>query len=339
MLVATLADTPATRSRIGRSRRRLRSIALVVLGLPLILAALGATYEAVMAVGDMQRYPPPGKLVDVGGRRLHLHCSGPFGPAIILEAGHTGTSIDWTLVQQQLAGEARVCSYDRAGSGWSDPGPLPRTPERIVDDLHRLLEASGEQGPYTLVGHSLGGRYVRLFAERYPEAVAGMVLVDARSEYHDQALAPETRALLEASNRPDPTLTWLRRLGVMRAFGPRLYASQLPGFALLPPELQRAQVVLAGRDATVAATGSELAERERSDGMLQTATLGDRPLWVLASTQTIAQEPTWLEGQRQQASRSTNSVFQILDGGHYLQLDTAANVSTAIREVVQRGRR
>jgi pimeloyl-ACP methyl ester carboxylesterase len=306
-----------------------------LLAIPVALLALGASYEALMAAGDTQRYPPPGRLVDIGGRRLHLHCVGWGGPTIVFESGHAGTSIDWTLVQQQLAGEARVCAYERAGLGWSDPGPLPRTPERIVDDLHALLTAAGEPAPYVLVGHSLGGRYVRLFAETYPQDVAGVVLVDARSEHHDQALSPEARAALEANNEPGAAMDWMRRLGVMRLIGGRLIASQIVELKHLPSELLQTSIVLGMRPASVIASGSEFAERERSDDLLQGASLADTPLWVLASQQSSAMDLSWLEGQRQQTALSTRSVFQTLDGGHYLQLDNATNVSTAIREVMQ----
>lgn len=325
---------PAT-SHAGKGWLRLRRIALALLAIPIALITLGASYEALMAAGDAQRYPPPGRLVDIGGRRLHLHCVGGGGPTIVFESGHAGTSIDWTLVQRQLAGEARVCAYERAGLGWSDPGPLPRTPERIVDDLRALLTAAGEPAPYVLVGHSLGGRYVRLFAEIYPQDVAGVVLVDARSEHHDQALSAEARASLAANNAPGAAMDWMRRLGVMRLLGGRLVASQIAELKLLPPELLQTSIVLGMRPASVTASGSEFAERERSDGLLQGVSLGDRPLWVLASQQSSAMDPSWLEGQRRQAALSTESVFQTLDGGHYLQLDNATNVSTAIREVAR----
>jgi pimeloyl-ACP methyl ester carboxylesterase len=333
--VTTQTDRRPAASRTRNGWLRLRQIALTLLAIPVALLALGASYEALMAAGDAQRYPPPGRLVDIGGRRLHLHCVGGGSPTIVFESGHAGTSIDWTLVQQQLAGEARVCAYERAGLGWSDPGPLPRNPERIVADLHALLTAAGEPAPYLLVGHSLGGRYVRLFAETYPQDVAGIVLVDARSEHHDQALSAEAHASLEANNEPGAAMDWMRRLGVMRLVGGRLVTSQIAELKLLPPELVQTSIVLGMRPESVTTSGSEFAERERSDDLLEKASLDDMPLWVLASQQSSAMDPSWLEGQRQQAALSTSSVFQTLDGGHYLQLGNATNVSTAIREVMQ----
>jgi pimeloyl-ACP methyl ester carboxylesterase len=124
----------------------------------------------------------PGRLVDVGGRRLHINCSGSGTPTVILEAGASSFALDWSLVQPDIARANRVCSYDRAGSGWSDPRGEVDTPARIVLDLHTLLSASGEQPPFVLVGASMGGVYARLYQLEYPNDVSGMVFVDASTE-------------------------------------------------------------------------------------------------------------------------------------------------------------
>lgn len=124
------------------------------------------------------RFPPPGQLVDVGGFRLHINCSGEGTPAVVLDAALGGSSISWTLVQPSLAELTRVCSYDRAGFGWSDPGPFPRTAGRIADELRTLLAKSQVPPPFVLVGHSFGGFVMRVFATRYRTEVAGLVLVD-----------------------------------------------------------------------------------------------------------------------------------------------------------------
>ena len=127
-------------------------------------------------------YPPPGRLVDIGGRRFHLNCSGRGTPVVILLAGGGAFSIDWALVQPHLAGTTRVCSYDRAGLGWSDPGPAEETVEQTVADLHRLLQAAHERGPYVLVGASIGGIYIRGYQHAFPHDVAGLVF--ANSSHH-----------------------------------------------------------------------------------------------------------------------------------------------------------
>jgi pimeloyl-ACP methyl ester carboxylesterase len=318
-------------SRAGRLRR----IALATLAVPLALMLLGAGYEAAMAAGDAQRYPPPGRLVDIGGRHLHLQCVGAGGPTVVFESGHAGTSIDWALVQRQLGGAVRSCAYDRAGAGWSDAGPLPRTPERIVADLRALLIAAGEPSPYILVSHSLGERYVRLFAETYPDDVIGLVLVDARSEHHDRALSPEARAALAAGIESGPAMDWMRRLGVIRLLGAQIVASQIAELRLLPSELVQTSVVLGMRPASVAAAASEFTERERSDALLAQASLADTPLRVLASRQSAARDASWLAGQELQAEMSARGALELIDGGHYLQLDHAPRVAAAILEVAR----
>jgi len=126
--------------------------------------------------------PPPGRLVDIGGRRLHIHCSGSGSPTVITESGSSSFSIEWALVQDRVSSFTRICSYDRAGFAWSDRGPAENTVEETMDDLHRLLRAAGVAPPYLLVGHSIGGMYVRAYQRRYPEQVVGLVLVDATPE-------------------------------------------------------------------------------------------------------------------------------------------------------------
>ena len=144
----------------------------------LIALFLGALYQAVGTRRDRKRFPPPGRMVDVGGHRLHLLESGSGGPTIVLEAGLMSTVMSWSNLQRELEKSYRVFSYDRAGLGWSDPGPMPRTAERIVDELHTLLQRAAVPPPYILVGHSFGGLTIPLFAARFPEETAGMVLVD-----------------------------------------------------------------------------------------------------------------------------------------------------------------
>ena len=128
--------------------------------------------------------PAPGDLVDIGGHKLHIRCVGPAGetPTVILEAGGGGYSKDWSRVQDLLSRRARTCAYDRAGLGWSEPGPAPRTMRQEVFELHALLTAARVPGPYVLVGHSIGGLVVRLYTEQYGSNVVGIVLVDPTHE-------------------------------------------------------------------------------------------------------------------------------------------------------------
>jgi pimeloyl-ACP methyl ester carboxylesterase len=128
---------------------------------------------------------PPGRLADIGARNLHVYCTGSGSPSVILEVGAGGFAIGWSLVQPEIARTNRVCSYDRAGSGWSDPSKIvgfPASPETVVLDLHAALQAAGVMPPYVMVGASIGGIYVRMYSIRYPSEVTAMVLVDPAYE-------------------------------------------------------------------------------------------------------------------------------------------------------------
>jgi pimeloyl-ACP methyl ester carboxylesterase len=157
---------------------KLIQIAALVAGLVLLLAALGLVYQVFGTRRDGKLHPPPGRLLDLGTHRLHLLESGRGGPTVVLEAGLMSTVLSWSELHSLLAGSFRVVSYDRAGLGWSDLGPMPRTADRIVEELHTLLQRAAIPPPYVLVGHSFGGLTMPLFAARFPDEVAGMVLVD-----------------------------------------------------------------------------------------------------------------------------------------------------------------
>lgn len=310
---------------------------MTILALLLLAALAGATYENVMASEDATRYPPPGRLVDVGGHRLHLHCMGEGSPTVVLEAGWGGFSIDWSLVQPTLAKRARVCAYDRAGIGWSDAGPLPRTPQQIAAELYVLLRNAGENAPYVLVAHSLGGRYVRMFADQHPDEVAGLVLVDARHEQHDQTMTAEQRSQIEAQlSATDWFGDVLKHLGIMRLFGTTIYGATIPELKRLPAETSQMMIVMGMRQTPemVAVSRNEMVEREANDAQLAAATLGDRPIHVLASSVSAAGDATWMAGQEAQAGLSRNSSLIVVEGGHYLHLDAPDDVTRHILEVV-----
>ena len=153
----------------------------LLVGLFVLVALLlfaGALYQAIGSAQDARKYPPPGRIVDVGGHRLHLYCAGEGGPSVVMDSGLPGSSLSWRLVQPEVAQFARVCSYDRAGLGWSEAGPKPRTSQQVVEELHTLLASAGIEAPYVLVGHSFGAFTARLYASTYPKEVAGLVLVD-----------------------------------------------------------------------------------------------------------------------------------------------------------------
>ena len=191
-----------------------RALACLVLLVLVFIAAGGALSAATAAP------PLRGKMVDIGGRRLHLICEGPpagtNGPTIVFEAGAFGFSADWGAVQQMATAKGwRSCAYDRAGAGVSDPGPGPRDALHVTDDLHALLAKAGEKGPFILVGHSMAGLYLPLYAKRWPEEVAGFVYVDATTRE-----ASKERAMNGFVNRFAQSSKWASIGASMGLFKP-----------------------------------------------------------------------------------------------------------------------
>jgi pimeloyl-ACP methyl ester carboxylesterase len=184
----------------------------------LALATLGALLESTAEAADARAFTPPGRMVDVGGHRLHIDCVGTGSPTVIIEAGWGDWSATWSpTVQPGVAASTRVCTYDRAGYGYSEPGPLPRTADRVARELHTLLERAEVPGPYVMVGHSLGGPHARVFAHEYPAEVAGVVLIDSMNPL---TAAPSAASAAPAPNESSPIdglITLPARIGVLRA--------------------------------------------------------------------------------------------------------------------------
>lgn len=241
----------ASQSQPAEKRRQKRSwvlrIAVYLFSTLCALAVLGALCKKIFVFRDARRYPPPGELHDVGGYRLHLSCTGEGAPTVILESGLCRDSLDWSWVQPGLSEVTRVCTYDRAGSGWSDPSPRPRTSRNIAQELHQLLLSAGIEGPLVLVGHSAGGSHVELFQHLYPESVAGMVLVDV--------------AHMEA--RPGPPQAMVTLAHILRWTGAARWLGLLDG-SDLPPEVQRVESSLVYRPhflSTMVGENEAVAER------------------------------------------------------------------------------
>jgi pimeloyl-ACP methyl ester carboxylesterase len=315
-------------------------ILLGLLALVVLLAVSGGTYEAIMAVGDTKRYPPPGQLVEVGGHRLHVHCVGQGSPTVVLDAGLGAFSLDWGAVQPEIATTTRVCAYDRAGLGWSEPGPRPRSPQQFADELHTLLTNAGIQGPYVLVTHSISGKTARLFASQHPNLVAGMVLVDARHESVDDHLTPEQVAAENAQQQQfQDMIKWLTRFGLVRLLWAPAWPSMLPGSETLSPEGRTTIGVLQARPQQIESALAEGKGRMESNSLLRTAApLGDKPLIVLASAQSIDNLPFWKEAQQVMTGLSSNSRLIIAPGGHAVHFEQPALVVESIRQVVDAAR-
>jgi pimeloyl-ACP methyl ester carboxylesterase len=309
---------------------------LILLAFIIALPLSGAVYERVMAFGDVTRYPAPGRLVDVGGYHLHLNCIGQGSPTIVLSSGAGGYSTEWSVVQPTLARAQRVCSYDRAGLGWSETGPGQRSPGDAANDLHRLLLAAGERGPYVLVGQSLGGRAVRLFAQRHPELVAGVVLLDPRSEYVDDHQTPEqVAAERQEAAAFQQQLAVLSPIGVVRLIWASVWPQVLPVAGKLTPAAREEMGILWSKAKHRQARLEETSQMRASNDELRDASLGDMPLVVIAAGDTLAHVPHWQEAQAYEAARSRNSRLVIAEGSHHMiQWDQPEVVVDAVQAVI-----
>ena len=167
----------------------------------------GATYQGVATALERREFPRPGGLVSVGDHQLHIYCTGTGSPTVVLEAPAAGLSAAWGDVQRRLSGTMRVCSYDRAGLGWSESGDRPFVPARVPAELRTLLTRANEQGPFVIAGQGLGAAFARMYAARPDSAVAALVLIDPSPP---NATASQSGWIMPAS-------PWLARTGVLRA--------------------------------------------------------------------------------------------------------------------------
>jgi pimeloyl-ACP methyl ester carboxylesterase len=305
----------------------------------LALAVIGAIYQAVATQVDKRTYPPPGEMVDVGTHSLHINCVGRGSPTVILEAANLGMSAHWVRVQRQVAESTRVCAYDRAGLGWSSQrGPEPRDARQISRELHTLLKGADIEAPYVLVGHSYGGLYVRMYANRYPEEVAGVVLIDS-SHPEQFTRSSEGRAMYEQTRRLGAVIPWLTRLGVIRL------TNYYPAHPDLPPD-QRAQIEAFNSSTHHVATTVEefRATPQTTAQVRRTASLGDKPLAVItAGEQSAGSLRIWLEMQDELAALSTNSIHRVIEGATHESLlydkGDSQPSSAAIEQVVEAARK
>jgi pimeloyl-ACP methyl ester carboxylesterase len=337
---ASTVASPQPQRRRNRWVRWTVRILLGLLALIVLLAASGATYEAIMTAGDAKRYPPPGQLVDVGGHRLHLHCVGEGSPTVVLDAGLGAFSLDWGAVQPEIATSTRVCAYDRAGLGWSEPGPLPRSPQQFADELHVLLTNADVEGPYVLAVHSISGKTARLFASQHPNDVAGMVFVDARHESVDEHVTPEQLAAEDAQQRRfQRMIGWMAKFGLVRLLWSPVWPRALPGSENLSPETRTAIGVLQARPRQIESALAEGRGRMDSNTQLEAAApLGHIPLIVLTSAQSIDHLPFWNEAQQIMTGLSSNSRMIVASSGHAVHFEQPALVVESIRQVVDAAR-
>jgi pimeloyl-ACP methyl ester carboxylesterase len=322
LLLLLIAGVTNVSGHSARSiMRGLRYLVAVELILLVVLAAIGATYEARSRSRDRRLYQPPGKLVDIGGYKLHLYCSGSGSPTVVLDYGLEGSYLDWRRVQPEVARFTRVCSYDRGGYGWSDPSPKPRTPAAMMEELHALLAAAGEKPPYIVVGHSYGGYDALTYAHKFPDETAAVVLVD--SSHPDYKLPFDMRRRL-----------WLRFLQFSMPFGLPRWRGWCGDRS---SEIGQIKTAFSCQTRVpVTAYAHWIAFDESAEDVRKLGLLGDRPLVVVSRDPNRPQErqPKWRLLQEDFLKLSTNSTLVIAEGSsHDVPGDRPDVVVVAIRKL------
>jgi pimeloyl-ACP methyl ester carboxylesterase len=339
LFLLVLAGAAATAGHSEASRKLLRGLRYLLaaeLAFVIVIACIGAVYQAMSANRERRLYRPPGKLIDIGGYRLHLYGSGDGSPTVVLDYGLDGSYLDWYHVQPEVARFARICAYDRGGYGWSDPSPKPRIPSVMVEELHTLLSNAGEKPPYILVGHSYGSFNVLMFAHKYREEVAGIVLVDG---VHPDAVLP-----FSWRNK-----LWQRIMQLTMPFGlPRWRGWCGEGSADIAP-IKKAVECRSRVYRTYYAQWA--AFPESATEVRNLGPLGDLPLVVISRDPKrkpdnpndplfSKKEQRWQNMQRRLAEFSTNSTqVTARDSGHSVPQQRPDVVIEGIRKVVEAARK
>lgn len=314
-------------------RRILRGFVI----LALILALAGFLYQNISEARDRRFNPMQGQLVLVNGRKMHINCTGEGKPTVILDAGLGDTYLSWQKVQPEIAKFVQVCSYDRSGIGYSDPSSQPRTSRVIASELHELLQAAHIPPPYVLVGHSMGGYDVRLYAGMYRGEVAGMVLVDASHPDQENRFPAELKSMEGSWHREAEFLEYATPFGIPRFLG-----------------LCDDDVAVRAAECNWHTEHEKTAEmksfsQSASEAAAVTA-LGDIPLVVLShdpdkpsaelpSDLAKSTNQAWEKMQEELAHLSTRGTQSIAkNSSHYIQLDRPELVIDAVRSVVEQAR-
>ena len=298
------------------------------LALLLGLLLVGYIYEPIAEAADAKAYPPPGQLVDVGGYRLHINCTGTGSPTVVIDAGLGDWSTGWGFVQPEVAKTTRVCTYDRAGWAWSEPGPLPRDAAQFAKELHTLLKNANVPEPFVMAGHSLGGLTVRVFVHDYSSEVVGVVLMDSMTPQQFTKPPTDIQPQLETQSRTFNPLVALGRFGIVR-----LLAKPLRILPAAPPSAA-AYYALGVRPQNIQALIDDSRGMPAAGAQASAVkSFGDLPLIVL--TAKLNDLPGWPAWQAELLQLSSNSQQLFAEhSGHNIEFDEPQAAVKAILQMV-----
>ena len=309
------------RSVTGKSRWVLTPVIAV-----LVLTSIGATYANLASTGDQAAVAAPGKLYDISGHRMHLDCHGQGSPTVVLSNGLGGVSAAWARIAGPVAATTRVCAYDRAGQGWSEEASTPRDGIESAQDLHALLAAADEDGPFVLAGHSTGGTYAMTYAAQYPEQVAGLVLLDSASPHQFTQMPAYPSLYATVLRRGLALMPTLSRLGLGQipvpshlpaadaakvakiTSTPRYYRNQRDEVSVIPKVFTQAQAL---------------------------TTFGQRPLAVLTASENSTGTKGWTSAQDQLAALSPHSVHRTVASSHVGLLQDVRPAAASVRAITE----
>jgi pimeloyl-ACP methyl ester carboxylesterase len=343
------------RSRAAPLRRLARRLTIALVVTFLAIPAIGIVAQAICTVRDRRLYPPPGQLVDVGGYRLHLYCVGQGSPTAVLISGVGSDTHTWALVQKPAANVTRVCTYDRAGMGWSDAAPVPRDSRYAAARLRALLRNARIAPPYVLVGHSLGALHARIYASDYPQDVAGLVLVDGAVPQQWLGTNEQERAREQAMSRQycadrsrdARVASWAVALGTGRLYFEWLHQRprNLRWLENYPVSVQDSYIASLNQPKVMQGIAAEWQGLVSSAQQVQSAVLPrDLPVVVLAAglhRDLVPRKPgdRWFDYQKQVVRGSTNSLFMVAErSDHRIPAYQPELVVDAVQKVVEAAR-
>jgi pimeloyl-ACP methyl ester carboxylesterase len=330
--VACILRMRALRSKnYGRWRRVTEMIVLTVVVLVAVALGSGATFNVVATQYFFAHHPVPGNFYDVDGYKMHLLCTGEGSPPVILDAGLGNDSLIWDNVQPDLSKITRVCSYDRAGFGWSEPRPDPRDADRIAHELHSLLNEAGIAGPVVLIGHSVAGLYIRAYAASYPQSVSGLVFVDSSTPLQEDRFPAEVAQAFKNESMEFQKLEWLYLLGIPRVMG---QCTPEEGFSESVRKMIAEDQCRPSLFAAIAQEDKSF--RQSGNETIHTGPFGDLPILIFSEDPEHSPPPdippqaaqsvskVWNEMQEELKNLSTRSRRIVAKGsGHYVQIDRA----------------